>query len=375
MREIRTSGSVGAAGGNSRGDPTVGGLHGQQYFTLPWGLPGVMQRPARAIMRFRISRPNGGRVKRYVVKPGAKVKLADWDPRETGAFSGGKEKAEARLLELNGRLESLQELLYAEHKHKVLVILQAMDTGGKDGTIRKVFDRVNPQGVRVASFKAPTPIELDHDYLWRVHQQIPGRGEIVVFNRSHYEDVLVVRVHGLVPPEVWKRRYAQINDFERLLSEEGTTILKFYLHIDQDEQKERLQERLDEPEEALEVQRRRPGGAQALGRVHEGLRGRPRAHEHRVGAVAHRPGQPQLVPQPRGRRGDRRRPREARHALPGTSGGLGEGRHPLRAGGIGVLPAYPASPLVPPRKPRSSACRRARDRVSSPRERDRRRRR
>jgi PPK2 family polyphosphate:nucleotide phosphotransferase len=187
-------------------------------------------------------------VKRYVVKPGAKVKLADCDPNETSAFSGDKKEAEARLQKLNGRLESLQELLYAEHKHKVLVILQAMDTGGKDGTIRKVFDRVNPQGVRVASFKAPTPLELDHDYLWRVHQQCPGRGEIVVFNRSHYEDVLVVRVHGLVPPEAWKRRYDQINGFERLLAEEGTTILKFYLHIDKDEQKERLQERLDAPE-------------------------------------------------------------------------------------------------------------------------------
>jgi PPK2 family polyphosphate:nucleotide phosphotransferase len=187
-------------------------------------------------------------VKRYIVKPGTKVKLADRDPRETGAFSGDKEAGAARLLELNARLESLQELLYAEHRHKVLVVLQAMDTGGKDGTIRRVFDRVNPQGVRVASFKAPTPIELDHDYLWRVHREVPGKGEIVVFNRSHYEDVLVVRVHNLVPPEAWKRRYAQINEFERLLAEEGTTILKFFLHIDRDEQKERLQERLDEPE-------------------------------------------------------------------------------------------------------------------------------
>ncbi len=115
-------------------------------------------------------------MKRSIVKPGSKVRLSDWDPKETGAFSGGKDKAEARLLELNGRLESLQELLYAEHKHRVLVILQALDTAGKDGTIRRVFDRVNPQGVRVASFKAPTPAELDHDYLWRVHQQAPAQG-------------------------------------------------------------------------------------------------------------------------------------------------------------------------------------------------------
>jgi PPK2 family polyphosphate:nucleotide phosphotransferase len=187
-------------------------------------------------------------VNRYIVKPGSKVKLADRDPNETEGFSGGKEKGAARLLELNERLESLQELLYAEHRHKVLVILQAMDTGGKDGTIRKVFDRVNPQGVRVASFKAPTATELDHDYLWRVHPHVPGRGEMAIFNRSHYEDVLVVRVHDLVPSEVWKRRYGQINDFERMLVEEGTTILKFYLHIDPNEQKQRLEERLEEPE-------------------------------------------------------------------------------------------------------------------------------
>lgn len=151
------------------------------------------------------------------------------------------------MAELNSRLESLQEVLFAEHKHKVLIILQAMDTGGKDGAIRRVFDRVNPSGVRVASFKAPTSQELDHDYLWRVHQQVPGKGEMVIFNRSHYEDVLVVRVHNYVPPEVWGARYEQINEFERMLSENGTTILKFYLHISQQEQKERLQARLDDP--------------------------------------------------------------------------------------------------------------------------------
>jgi PPK2 family polyphosphate:nucleotide phosphotransferase len=151
------------------------------------------------------------------------------------------------LKELNGELQTLQELLYAENKHKVLVVLQAMDTGGKDGTIRRVFDGVNPQGVKVASFKVPTPEELAHDFLWRVHKLVPGRGEMVIFNRSHYEDVLVVRVHGLVPEPVWKRRYDQINDFERMLAETGTAILKFFLYIDLDEQKERLQARLDDP--------------------------------------------------------------------------------------------------------------------------------
>ena len=143
---------------------------------------------------------------KYRVKSGSRVDLSEWDPNDRSAFPDGKDEGRERLLELNQELEDLQELLYAEHKHKVLVVLQAMDTGGKDGTIRHVFEGVNPQGVRVASFKKPTPEELDHDYLWRVHRHTPGKGEIVIFNRSHYEDVLVVRVHSLVPEEVWSRR-------------------------------------------------------------------------------------------------------------------------------------------------------------------------
>jgi PPK2 family polyphosphate:nucleotide phosphotransferase len=186
-------------------------------------------------------------VERYRVKPGSQVDLSQWNPDDKSAFAGAKREAHEALLALNQRLEALQELLYAEHKHKILIVLQAMDTGGKDGTIRHVFEGVNPQGVKVANFKAPTAEELEHDYLWRVHQHVPGKGEMVIFNRSHYEDVLVVRVHKLLPPSVWRRRYAQINDFERMLTEEGTTILKFYLHIDQDEQRQRLQARLDEP--------------------------------------------------------------------------------------------------------------------------------
>jgi PPK2 family polyphosphate:nucleotide phosphotransferase len=186
-------------------------------------------------------------MKRYRVKPGSQVDLSQWDPNDKSAFPGNKAEGQARLLELNERLEALQELLYAEHKHKILIVLQAMDTGGKDGVIRHVFEGVNPQGVRVASFKVPTPIELDHDYLWRVHQQVPGKGEMVIFNRSHYEDVLVVRVHNLAPEAVWSRRYRQINEFERVLVEEGTTLLKFFLHIDLEEQKERMLARLDDP--------------------------------------------------------------------------------------------------------------------------------
>lgn len=184
----------------------------------------------------------------YRIKPDAKVNLAEWDPNDKGGFDMDKKKGEAMLPSLNEKLEALQELLYAEGKHKVLIVLQAMDTGGKDGVIRHVFEGVNPQGVRVAAFKVPTPEELAHDYLWRIHKHTPGRGEIVIFNRSHYEDVLVVRVHHLVPEEVWQRRYEHINAFEKLLADEGTTILKFFLHISLDEQKERLQERLDKPE-------------------------------------------------------------------------------------------------------------------------------
>ena len=188
-----------------------------------------------------------GHMDRYRVKPGKRVDLSQWDPDDTSAFDGSKEQAQDRLSKLNRQLEDLQERLYAEHKQRVLIVLQAMDTGGKDGTIRDVFQGVDPQGVKIANFKAPTQEELDHDFLWRVHKHTPARGEITILNRSHYEDVLVVRVHQLVPPNVWGRRYAQINDFERLLAEEGTTILKFFLHISKEEQKERLQDRLDTP--------------------------------------------------------------------------------------------------------------------------------
>ena len=186
-------------------------------------------------------------MERYRVASGTQVDLAEWNPRDRAAFEGPKSSGKEELVKLNTRLEALQELLYAEGKQKLLIVLQAMDTGGKDGVIRHVFNGVNPQGVKVANFKVPTPEELAHDYLWRVHKETPGSGEITIFNRSHYEDVLVVRVHGLVPPEVWGRRYDHINAFERLLADEGTTVLKFYLHISPEEQKARLQARLAEP--------------------------------------------------------------------------------------------------------------------------------
>ncbi|MBT8164329.1 MAG: polyphosphate kinase 2 family protein [Acidimicrobiia bacterium] len=184
-------------------------------------------------------------MEKYRVTPGATLRLADLDPADTGGIDKATAKAETKTL--NRRLESQQELLYAEGKHKVLIVLQAMDAAGKDGTIRHVFDRVNPQGVKVASFKKPTSKELSHDYLWRVHEHTPATGEITIFNRSHYEDVLIVRVLGLVPEDRWQRRYGHIRAFEQLLADEGTTIRKFYLNISKEEQRARLQARLDDP--------------------------------------------------------------------------------------------------------------------------------
>lgn len=186
-------------------------------------------------------------MKRYRVEPGSRVKLGNWDPNDRSEFPGNRRKADNHLNELHNAMAEYQELLYAEHRHRILVILQAMDTGGKDSTIKKAFGPLNPQGTRVVSFKEPSKEELDRDYLWRAHLQVPRKGEIVLFNRSYYEDVLVVRVHNLAPKPVWSRRFQQINEFERMLREEGTTILKFYLHIDLNEQKKRLEERIQDP--------------------------------------------------------------------------------------------------------------------------------
>ncbi len=183
------------------------------------------------------------------VRPNNKVKLDQIDTRDTpGWDSGDKEGGQAYTAELNAKLEELQELLYAEGKHKVLVVLQAMDAAGKDGTIRHVFDGVNPAGVKVASFKKPSSKELAHDYLWRIHKHTPAKGQLVIFNRSHYEDVLVVRVLGIIDDDRAKQRFDHIRNFEQMLADEGTTIVKIFLHISPEEQKERLQARLDEPD-------------------------------------------------------------------------------------------------------------------------------
>lgn len=181
-----------------------------------------------------------------VSRPGEPFDLAAVDP-DGPPDSNGKAAAETALAVERARLVGLQERLYAEHRRSLLVVLQAIDTGGKDGTIRHVFEGVNPQGCQVWSFKTPSQEELDHDFLWRYHHHVPARGMIGVFNRSHYEDVLIVRVKGLVPEAVWRQRYGLINDFERLLTLSGTTVLKFFLHISRDEQKKRLESRLTDP--------------------------------------------------------------------------------------------------------------------------------
>ena len=182
----------------------------------------------------------------YRIKPGSKVNLQQIKTDDDGHLS--KKQGETEFEKLHKRLIKLQELLYAEGKHALLVILQAMDTGGKDSTIRSVFQGVNPQGCQVTSFKAPNETEQKHDFLWRIHQNTPPLGYIGIFNRSHYEDVLVARVKKLVPEARWQARYEHINCFEQMLHDEGTAIVKFFLHISQDYQKERLQRRLDKPD-------------------------------------------------------------------------------------------------------------------------------
>lgn len=182
----------------------------------------------------------------YRVEPGSKFKLSNYPTDDKGDFED-KAEAEAATAKNLEQIDELQELLYADRKHALLIVFQATDTGGKDGAIEKVFGSVNPQGCMVTSFKVPTPLEVAHDFLWRIHAAVPPKGMIGIFNRSHYESVLVERVKKLVPEKVWKGRYDHINAFEALLADEGVTIRKFYLHISKQEQKERLEARLADP--------------------------------------------------------------------------------------------------------------------------------
>ena len=191
-------------------------------------------------------------IEKFRVAPGKRVDLeridAGWKPEGLD-----REEAESRTAELVARLRDLQHLMYAEDLRSLLIVLQGRDAAGKDGTIRKVFGPMNPQGCRVTSFKVPTAEELEHDFLWRCHKATPRRGDVAIFNRSHYEDVLVVRVHGLVPKTVWRGRYEHINAFEKLLADSGTTILKFFLHIDREEQLERFHKRISNPKKNWKI--------------------------------------------------------------------------------------------------------------------------
>jgi PPK2 family polyphosphate:nucleotide phosphotransferase len=184
--------------------------------------------------------------KRYIVEPGSHVQLDRLDPNDTGSYAS-KEEAAKPLQACLCRMRELQYRMYAENKRSLLIVLQGRDAAGKDGTIRKVLSVMNPQGCTVTSFKVPSTLEASHDFLWRCHLVVPRRGNVAIFNRSHYEDVLVVRVHALVPHKVWSRRYDHINAFEELLYDNHTEILKFFLHIDRDEQLKRFKRRLDDP--------------------------------------------------------------------------------------------------------------------------------
>jgi PPK2 family polyphosphate:nucleotide phosphotransferase len=185
-------------------------------------------------------------LRRYRLEPGSRVRLRSLSADDTGLYSSREDAAKDLARDLE-RMADLQNRLYAENRRALLVILQGMDTAGKDGTIKHVFSGINPQGCEVAVFGPPSTEELDHDYLWRVHRAVPRRGNLGIFNRSHYEDVLAVRVRALVPKSIWSRRYDQINAFERLLVENGTTLLKFYLHVSRAEQRKRIDERLRDP--------------------------------------------------------------------------------------------------------------------------------
>jgi PPK2 family polyphosphate:nucleotide phosphotransferase len=183
---------------------------------------------------------------KFLVEPGAKVHLSKIDPSYAGKHKS-HEDAAPEILKHVERMDKLQYLLYADGNQSLLVVLQALDAAGKDGVIRHLFSGMNPEGTSVFGFKQPSQIEAAHDFLWRVHEHTPGKGEVVIFNRSHYEDVLVVRVHKLVERAVWSKRYDLINDFEKMLEQNGTKILKFYLHISPEEQLERFKQRLDDP--------------------------------------------------------------------------------------------------------------------------------
>ena len=193
--------------------------------------------------------PVTGALERYWVKPGSKLDLNALNPNEKTLFKGeSKEDYGPQFQQILDELQELQKILYAQNKHRILVVIQAMDTGGKDGCIKSVFSGIDPQGIHVQPFKKPSEEELAHDFLWRVHQVVPRNGQLTIFNRSHYEDIIAVRVKKIFPDKVWKQRQRHVLEFERMLAEEGTTIIKIFLNISKEEQKKRLESRLANPE-------------------------------------------------------------------------------------------------------------------------------
>lgn len=211
--------------------------------------------------------------KRFLVAPGSRIRLQDLDP----VFSDkdeDKKSARRKIKKLQQRMDELQFQLYAEQKRSLLICLQAPDAGGKDGVVRHVIGAMNPQGCRVVPFKQPSAAELAHDFLWRVEEQAPRRGEVVIFNRSHYEDVIVVRVHDLVPKNIWLQRYEQINDFERRLAANNTHILKFFLHFSKEEQLKRFKDRLDDPTRHWKISEADYTERERWGRLHRRQRRR-----------------------------------------------------------------------------------------------------
>ena len=253
------------------------------------------------------SYPVAGRIERMksfhedlMVKPGKKVRLSELDPNETHGWS--RADADEELERLRQKMYGLQYKLHAESKRSLLIVLQATDTGGKDGTIRNVMSGLNPQGCRVASFKVPSSEELAHDFLWRVHRACPAKGEIGIFNRSHYGDVLVVRVHNIVPKAVWSKRYEQINSFEKILAENGIRILKFFFAYQQGGAGGATARPHRRPGKTLEGVGGGFSGAAILGRLHRGPRGGAVEVQYGVGSVVRDSRKPEVVPESGGSR-------------------------------------------------------------------------